>query len=49
MLWTITAILMILWLLGLETNRAAGGLIHILLIMALITGLVGVMQRLRLA
>ena len=35
MLWTIFAILVILWLLGFITN-IAGGLIHILLVVALI-------------
>jgi hypothetical protein len=35
MLWTIFAVLVILWLLGFVTN-IAGGLIHILLVVALI-------------
>jgi hypothetical protein len=35
MLWTIFAVLVILWLLGFITN-IAGGLIHILLVVALI-------------
>jgi hypothetical protein len=35
MLWTIVAVLVILWLLGFITN-IAGGLIHILLVVALI-------------
>ncbi|MEH3048527.1 lmo0937 family membrane protein [Sphingomonas adhaesiva] len=39
MLWTIAAILLILWLLGFGFH-VAGGLIHILLILALIVGLV---------
>ncbi|MCC2981648.1 MULTISPECIES: lmo0937 family membrane protein [unclassified Sphingomonas] len=39
MLWTIAIILVILWLLGFSLN-IAGGLIHILLVVALIVGLV---------
>lgn len=39
MLWTIAIILLILWLLGFSFH-IAGGLIHILLIIALIVGLV---------
>jgi hypothetical protein len=39
MLWTIAVILVILWLLGFSLH-IAGGLIHILLVIALIVGLV---------
>ncbi len=39
MLWTIVVILVILWLLGFSLH-VAGGLIHILLIIALVVGLV---------
>ncbi|MBN8847226.1 MULTISPECIES: lmo0937 family membrane protein [unclassified Sphingomonas] len=39
MLWTIVVILLILWLLGFSLH-IAGGLIHILLIVALVVGLV---------
>lgn len=35
MLWTIVVVLVVLWLLGFLTN-VAGGLIHILLVIALI-------------
>lgn len=35
MLWTILAIILVLWLLGLVTN-VAGGLVHLLLIVAAI-------------
>jgi uncharacterized protein (DUF58 family) len=35
MLWTICVILLVLWALGLATSYTAGGLIHILLIVAL--------------
>jgi hypothetical protein len=36
MLWTILAILLVLWLLGLVTSYTAGGLIHLLLVVAVI-------------
>ncbi|USU05444.1 lmo0937 family membrane protein [Sphingomonadaceae bacterium OTU29MARTA1] len=39
MLWTIAVILLILWLLGVSLN-IAGGLIHILLVIAIIVGLI---------
>ena len=39
MLWTIIAILLVLWVLGLATH-VAGGLIHLLLVLAVIIVLV---------
>ena len=36
MLWTIILILAVLWLLGLVTSTTMGGLLHILLVVALI-------------
>jgi hypothetical protein len=36
MLWTIFAILLVLWLLGLITSYTLGGFIHILLVIAII-------------
>lgn len=36
MLWTICVILLVLWLLGVVTSFTASGLIHILLVAALI-------------
>ncbi|WP_260706044.1 lmo0937 family membrane protein [Edaphobacter flagellatus] len=36
MLWTITIILFILWVLGLVSSYTLGGWIHILLVLALI-------------
>ena len=39
MLWTIAIILLVLWLLGFAFH-VAGGLIHILLVIAVIVGLV---------
>ena len=40
MLWTICVILIILWLLGLVTSYSMGGLIHILLVIAIVMVLV---------
>lgn len=39
MLWTIAIILLVLWVLGFFAFHIAGGLIHILLVLALIVGL----------
>jgi len=39
MLWTIAAILIVLWLLGVVVH-VGGGLIHLLLVIAIIVGLV---------
>lgn len=36
MLWTIAVILLVLWALGLVTSYTAGGVIHLLLVIALI-------------
>ena len=36
MLYTIAVVLLVLWLLGLVTSVTAGGLIHLLLVVALI-------------
>jgi hypothetical protein len=36
MLWTIIVILLILWALGMVTSYTAGGLIHILLVVAVV-------------
>jgi len=41
MLWTIAVILIILWLLGLVSSYTMGGLIHLLLVIAIIVLLVG--------
>ncbi len=40
MLWTIAVILLVLWLLGLFAIHVAGGLIHILLVIAIVVGLI---------
>lgn len=44
MLWTIAVILIILWLLGLVTSFTMHGFIHILLVIAVITVLVRIIQ-----
>jgi hypothetical protein len=36
MLWTICVILLVMWALGMATSYTAGGLIHLLLVIALI-------------
>jgi uncharacterized protein (DUF58 family) len=44
MLWTIAAILLILWAVGLIASYSMGGLIHLLLIAAIITVVIRLMQ-----
>ncbi|MBN8811534.1 MULTISPECIES: lmo0937 family membrane protein [Sphingomonas] len=39
MLWTIVVVLLILWLLGF-TFHIAGGIIHLLLVIAIVVGLI---------
>ena len=36
MLWTIVVILLVLWALGLVTSYTAGGVIHLLLVIAIV-------------
>ena len=43
-MWTICVVLIVLWLLGLVTSYTIGGLIHILLVIAIIVVLVRVIQ-----
>jgi hypothetical protein len=40
MLWTLAIILLVLWALGFLAFNVAGGLIHILLVVAIIVGLI---------
>ncbi len=44
MLWTISIILFVLWLLGLVSSYTMGGWIHILLVLAIIFVLVRLIQ-----
>ena len=45
MLWTLVVILIILWALGLATSYTLGGLIHILLVIAIVVILLRVIRR----
>jgi uncharacterized protein DUF5670 len=44
MLWTVVVILLVLWALGLVTSTSLGGLIHLLLVAAVIVVLVRLIQ-----
>jgi hypothetical protein len=44
MLYTIAVILVVLWLLGMVTSFSAGGLIHILLVIAIVVVLLRVIS-----
>ncbi|MEZ0276631.1 MAG: lmo0937 family membrane protein [Roseimicrobium sp.] len=44
MLYTIAVVLIILWLLGLVTSSTMGGLVHVLLVIAIVMILVNVIQ-----
>jgi Family of unknown function (DUF5670) len=44
MLWTIFAVLLVLWLLGIVTSYTMGGFIHILLVLAIVTFLIRIIQ-----
>jgi hypothetical protein len=44
LLWTLVVILLILWLLGMVTSYTLGGLVHLLLLVAVIVILIRVIQ-----
>ncbi|MDF1614894.1 lmo0937 family membrane protein [Desulfurivibrio dismutans] len=44
MLWTIALILIVLWVLGLVSSYTMGGLIHVLLVIAVIVVLLNLIQ-----
>ncbi len=44
MLWTISIVLIVLWALGLVSSYTMGGYIHILLLLAIISVLVNIIQ-----
>ncbi len=44
MLWTIAVVLLVLWALGFATSYTMGGLIHILLILAVVAVVVRLIQ-----
>ena len=44
MLWTLVIILLVLWLLGLVTSYTLGGVLHILLVIALVVIAINLIQ-----
>ena len=44
MLWTLVLVLLLLWLLGLITSYTFGGVIHILLVVALVVVVIRLLQ-----
>ena len=44
MFYSIAVILLVLWLLGLITSYTLGGVLHILLVLAVVMAIVGLMQ-----
>ena len=49
MLWTIFVILMIMWVLGMVTSYTLGGFIHILLLLAIASVIIQLIQGRRVA
>ena len=44
MLWTITTLLLLLWLFGMISSYTLGGFIHLLLVLAVIAVLIRIIQ-----
>jgi len=44
MLWTLVVILLVLWLLGLVTSYTLGGVIHVLLVIAVVVIVIHLIQ-----
>lgn len=44
MLWTIFAILVVLWLLGVVSNYTLGGFIHVLLVIAVVLAIISLVR-----
>ena len=44
MLYTIAVVLLVLWLLGLVTSYTLGGVLHILLVLAVVMAIIGLVQ-----
>lgn len=44
MLWTIAVVLAVMWLLGVATNVTLGGFVHVLLVLAIASILIRVIQ-----
>jgi hypothetical protein len=49
MLWTLAVVLVVLWAVGMVTSYTMGGLIHLLLVVALIVVVIRVIQGRRIA
>jgi hypothetical protein len=49
MLWTLAVLLLVLWMLGLVTSYTMGGLIHILVVVAVVVVLIRIIQGRRIA
>lgn len=43
-MWTISVVLIVLWLLGLVSNHTMGGFIHVLLVVAVVVVLVNIIS-----
>ena len=44
MLITISVLLLVMWLLGMVSSYTLGGFLHILLLLAVVTALIGIIQ-----
>ncbi|TMA43533.1 MAG: lmo0937 family membrane protein [Deltaproteobacteria bacterium] len=44
MLWTLAVLLLVLWVVGLFTSHTMGGLLHILLVLALVVLVIRLVQ-----
>lgn len=44
MLWTVAVVLLVLWALGFATSYTMGGLIHILLVLAVVAVVIRIVQ-----
>jgi len=44
MLWTVFVVLLVLWLLGIVTSYTLGGFIHLLLLLAVVSLIIGLIQ-----
>jgi len=44
MLWTIAVILIVLWLLGMVSSYTVGGLVHLLLVIAVVVVVIQLLQ-----
>jgi Family of unknown function (DUF5670) len=44
MIWTLVVILLVLWLLGLVTSYTLGGVVHVLLVIAVVVIVINLIQ-----